>query len=199
MKKHFIYITLLACSISINAQSQKQTLENEEQSQKHFEEPKSYGKNEVCLNLFSLTTSDLNISYERIFNISNSVGISLLKNLDNNNYRPVGIHKKAAITPYYRMYLLNRKNYGSSGFFIEAITSISSLENTTDPNGAFFNPKPLPLITKSLVSMSLGASIGKKWINSTGLSIEVSLGFETFLSNNLGSVGRGSISIGKRF
>jgi hypothetical protein len=85
--------------------------------------PSAYGKHEIRLNALDLVVHPaFHIYYERIVNESNGYGVSLFANFgeDNTTYH------NFALTPYYRFYFLNRKDFGASGMFVEVFSSFSS-------------------------------------------------------------------------
>jgi hypothetical protein len=138
------------------------------------------GENELRVNALSfLTVSDINIFYERILNRSSSFGLSMFINGGDD----VGdiTDRKFAINPYYRFYFYNSKEYGARGFFVEGFSSFASLESES-------------------LQVSLGMSIGQKWVNTNGFSFELFLGLSRYItgSDNELYVPVG-IAIGKRF
>ena len=138
------------------------------------------GENELRVNALSfLTVSDINIFYERILYRSSSFGLSMFINGGDD----VGdiTDRKFAINPYYRFYFYNSKEYGARGFFVEGFSSFASLESES-------------------LQVSLGMSIGQKWVNTNGFSFELFLGLSRYItgSDNELYVPVG-IAIGKRF
>ena len=138
------------------------------------------GENELRINALSfLTVSDINIFYEKILNRSSSFGLSMFINGgdDDNDITD----RKFAINPYYRFYFYNSKEYGARGFFVEGFSSFASLESES-------------------LQVSLGMTIGQKWVNTNGFSFELFLGLSRYItgSDNGLHVPAG-IAIGKRF
>ena len=138
------------------------------------------GENELRVNALSfLTVTDINIFYEKILNRSSSFGLSMFINGGDD----VGdiTERKFAINPYYRFYFFNSKEYGARGFFVEGFSSFASLESES-------------------LQVSLGMSIGQKWVNTHGFSFELFLGLSRYItgSDNELYVPAG-IAIGKRF
>jgi hypothetical protein len=120
------------------------------------------GENELRVNALSfLTVSDINIFYERILNRSSSFGLSMFINGGDD----VGdiTDRKFAINPYYRFYFYNSKEYGARGFFVEGFSSFASLESES-------------------LQVSLGMSIGQKWVNTNGFSFELFLGLSRYIT-----------------
>ena len=138
------------------------------------------GENELRVNALSfLTVTDINIFYEKILNRSSSFGLSMFINGGDD----VGdiTERKFAINPYYRFYFYNSKEYGARGFFVEGFSSFASLESES-------------------LQVSLGMSIGQKWVNTHGFSFELFLGLSRYItdSDNELYVPAG-VAIGKRF
>ena len=138
------------------------------------------GENELRVNALSfLTVTDINIFYEKILNRSSSFGLSMFINGGDD----VGdiTERKFAINPYYRFYFFNSKEYGARGFFVEGFSSFASLESES-------------------LQVSLGMSIGQKWVNTHGFSFELFLGLSRYItdSDNELYVPAG-VAIGKRF
>ena len=138
------------------------------------------GESELRVNALSfLTVSDINIFYEKILNRSSSFGLSMFINGGDD----VGdiTERKFAINPYYRFYFFNSKEYGARGFFVEGFSSFASLESES-------------------LQVSLGMSIGQKWVNTHGFSFELFLGLSRYItdSDNELYVPAG-VAIGKRF
>lgn len=138
------------------------------------------GENELRVNALSfLTVSDINIFYEKILNRSSSFGLSMFINGGDD----VGdiTERKFAINPYYRFYFFNSKEYGARGFFVEGFSSFASLESES-------------------LQVSLGMSIGQKWVNTHGFSFELFLGLSRYITDSDNELYvPGGIAIGKRF
>ena len=156
-----------------------------------YEGVKVLEKNEIRLNAFDLILHPaLSISYERLVNESNGYGISLFANFGDNNTS----YQNFSLTPYYRFYFLNRKDFGASGLFVEAFSSFSSVdfdENKDKESNEF--------------QFSMGVALGKKWVNRNGFTFEIFAGVGRYFTDSKinpsqpeahGSFG---ISIGKRF
>ena len=138
------------------------------------------GENELRINALSfLTVDDINIFYERILNRSSSFGLSMFINGGDD----IGdlTDRKFAINPYYRFYFYNSKEYGARGFYVESFSSFASLESES-------------------FQVSLGMTIGQKWVNTNGFSFELFVGLSRYItdSDNPFYIPLG-IAIGKRF
>ena len=138
------------------------------------------GENELRVNALSfLTVTDINIFYEKILNRSSSFGLSMFINGgdDDNDITD----RKFALNPYYRFYFYNSKEYGARGFFVEGFSSFASLESES-------------------FQVSLGMSIGQKWVNTHGFSLELFLGLSRYITNSDNELYvPAGIAIGKRF
>lgn len=215
MKTRILFFLLLLSNTLIFAQekteleekkkSDDSTLKVEIVKNSSFEEANTYGKNEFTLNIFSLIAfKTVDISYERILNPSNSFGISVLIKTNSTDINDDGITTKFEISPYYRFYFLNRKDYGSKGFFFEVYTAFSSIEETiytyTYNENSFYYSERSESDPESILGIAFGAGIGKKWINRKGASIELLVGIGTYLSGPQDTIhGKLGVTIGKRF
>ena len=217
MKKFFLLF--LSATIYINAQTvQKvEVVKNDNQITDLFEE---LGSNEFKVDLLDLLAStSFDITYERIKDPYSSFGASMYINLTDDN-SSVNWVDQFSLTPFYRFYFFNKKDYGGAGFFAEIFSKFSSMKYDVDYYN--FNPNPdqpgldyWETIEETGFSIALGAGIGQKWINKKGWTFEINFGLGRFLINdskNDDSVpGRsvtsyrpeaaikGGFSIGKRF
>ncbi len=148
------------------------------------------GKNEIKIDAFDLVfLTTLDMSYERIHNSGMSYGISALINFKDND----GYYEKFAITPFFRLYFFNKQDYGAKGFFAELFSKIAS-----GNNWELFSGQE----EKEYFDVALGFSIGKKWINKSGFTFELSLGGGRNLGldkNSPDLTFRGGFSFGYRF
>ena len=175
--------------------------ENEEDVTKvevvnQYEEVEILEKNEIRLNALDLIVHPaLSLSYERLVNESNGYGISLFANFGDLD----ATYHNFSVTPYYRFYFLNRKDYGASGLFVEAFTSFSSVN---------FQDYWYDSIEKDQneFQFSMGVALGKKWVNRNGFTFELFAGVGRYFIDNATddnyhpeAHGRFGISIGKRF
>ena len=137
------------------------------------------GDNEIRLNALSfLVVEDINIFYEKILNKSNSLGLSMFINAG--DYDPL-TYRKFAINPYYRFYFYNSKEYGARGFFVEGFSSFASVENES-------------------LQISLGMTIGQKWVTTNGFSFELFAGLARYVTETtLEAHAPIGIAVGKRF
>ena len=215
------YITLLILlfSISINSQEvqQVEVVKNDNQISELFEE---LGSNEFKLDLLDLLAStSFDITYERIKDPYSSFGASMYINLTDDN-SSVNWVDQFSLTPFYRFYFFNKKDYGGAGFFAEIFSKFSSMKYdieyynyNTDPNQPGLDY--WEIIEETGFSIALGAGIGQKWINKKGWTFEINFGVGRFLTDSAGvddsvpgrsvtsyrpeAAIKGGFSIGKRF
>ncbi len=178
MKKIFLFTLILCLGYKVHSQDENiQKIQIVKDSS--FETAYPKGENEIRLNALSfLAEEDLNIFYERILNKSSSLGISMFINAGDGSMLT---DRKFAINPYYRFYFYNSKEYGARGFFIEGFSSFASVENES-------------------LQVSLGMTIGQKWVNTNGFSFELFVGLARYITDTAfeGHAPIG-IAIGKRF
>lgn len=172
---------------------------------KYSDETLKLRKNEVRLGTLKLIGGLMfEASYERILDKYSGLGGRIFLNADekNNEWR------KFEISPYYRFYFSEKKDYGAHGFFVEGFTSVYSANkyiytyNNWEDNGNNYwmqNPK-----VESFTDFALGVGAGKKWVNHKGLVIElfISVGrglTRSKINNEARFIGNGDLSIGYRF
>jgi hypothetical protein len=178
MKKVFLF-TILVCfgHITHGQEENIQKVQIVKDSSSEAAFPK--GNNEIRLNALSfLVVEDLNIFYERILNKSNSIGLSMFINAGEED---ILTDRKFAINPYYRFYFYNSKEYGARGFFVEGFSSFASVKNES-------------------LQVSLGMTIGQKWVTTKGFSFELFVGLARYITDtSLEAHAPIGIAIGKRF
>ena len=167
MKKYFIYISLLVSSICLHAQEET-SLEKESKNEdkvvkvelvknNSFEDTEADWKHKMRVNLFSLIAfKTIDISYERILDPGNSIGVSMLIKTNDEDE----VNQIFSITPFYRMYFLNRKDYESRGLFLVLFIPITSIEAVPGESNSFEDYDSE--ITESFIAIGLGASLEKK-------------------------------------
>ena len=121
------YITLLILLFSISINSQKiqqvEVIKNDNQITDLFDE---LGQNELKLDLGDiLGFPAFDINYERIKDPYSSYGVSLFLNVSNNDSASRNWTDKFTLSPFYRFYFFNKKDYGGAGFFAEIFTKFS--------------------------------------------------------------------------
>ena len=128
-------------------------------------------------------------TYEYVKNKNSGFGASLLVNFNSDNEFP----ENFSITPFYRMYFFNKRDYGAKGFFVEGFGKIASVNEDTIFDD-FDNDE-------SSTDLSLGMSLGNKWVNSNGFVFELLVGVSRSLGSNPGNEAyvRGGLFVGYRF
>ena len=191
MKKILLCSIALMGFLSIHAQEENDQITKVEIVKDSSNEYASaYGKHEIRLNALDLVVHPaFHIYYERIVNESNSYGVSLFANFGENKTP----YQNVALTPYYRFYFLNRKDFGAGGMFVEVFSSFSS---------ANFHDFRSGNEDKDEFQFSMGIGLGKKWVNRNGFSFEAFAGFGRYFNkvdNGPEGHGRIGLAIGKRF
>ena len=215
----YTYLLILLFSISINAQKvqQVEVLKNDNQISDLFEE---LGQNELKLDLIDiLAIPAFDITYERIQDPYSSYGASLFMNLGDNDSANRNWTDKFSLSPFYRFYFFNKRDFGGAGFFAEIFVKFSSGKHdveyynfNTDPNNPGLDY--LEIVEENFFDIAPGASIGQKWVNKKGWTFQINGGVGRYLLNKdendqqsgrqvnsfrPEAVFRGGFSIGKRF
>lgn len=180
--KKILIITLLFSTLIAKAQ-------NENQITKNYTEK----KNEVKLNVYFTALGLFEGTYERSINKKSSFGITGLYSFSQKYDEDVNFQ----ISPFYRRYF--GKKY-TTGFFTEGFATIGSTDGKqlTDIDGNLtLNEGP------SVIDLSLGLSLGYKWVTKSGISFEALFGMGGNLFNadktDHNIINRRAISIGYRF
>ena len=214
----YTYLLILLISISINSQEvQKvEVLKNDNQINELFDE---LGANELKLDLIDMIALPaFDITYERIKDPYSSFGASLFLNVSDNDSGNTNWTDKVSITPFYRFYFFNKRDYGGAGFFAEIFTKFSFGKHDVE----YYNYNPdlinpgidyWEVVEENFFDIAPGAGIGQKWLNKKGWTFEINLGVGRFLLNKdeTSTIGqeitslrpqaalKGGFSIGKRF
>ena len=216
--KHLLFLSLFF-SLSLISQEvqQVEVVKNDNQISDLFDE---LGQNELKLDLIDiLSVPAFDITYERIKDPYSSFGASLYLNAGDNDSASRNWTDKLSLTPFYRFYFFNKKDYGGAGFFAEIFTKFSFGKHDVEYYN--FNPDPnnpgidyWETIEENFFDIAPGAAIGQKWINKKGWTFEITAGVGRFLLNKdeiNSSTGqevssgrpeallRGGFSIGRRF
>ena len=182
------------------------------------------GKNEIKLDVIDLLFQPaLSLSYERISDSYSSFGGDVFINFNNNN-SSVSWSDRFSISPFYRFYFLNKKDFGGAGFFVELFSKFSFGQETVEyAYGIYDSEPPSPyyeFVDENYFDIGLGVGIGRKWINKKGITFEIMFGIGRYLLDEVGGPDdeaipfgvddvfrnyrpevtvKGGISIGKRF
>lgn len=182
MKKSILALLMLCSIFMLNAQ--------DEQANK----PKNIfeRKHEVRLGAIKLLAGGIfEGAYEYILDDNQGFGAYALVNFDSSG----DWFENYSLTPYYRMYFQSKKDYGAKGLFVEGFVSFFTsdfdfIDSITDENN-----------NKDVFDISIGLSLGKKWINTSGFVFETKFGAGRNLLGNTNSdaIIKGDIYIGYRF
>ena len=177
----YITVLILLFSISINSQEvqQVEVVKNDNQISELFEE---LGQNELKLDLIDiLSLPAFDITYERIKDPYSSFGVSMFINAGDNDSASRNWTDKFSLTPFYRFYFFNKRDYGGAGFFAEIFTKFSSGKHDVD----YYNSNPDPnnpgidyweTVEENFFDIAPGAAIGQKWVNKKGWTFEITGG-----------------------
>jgi hypothetical protein len=212
--KKILFAIFLVATICTKAQNTQkvEVVKNDNQISDLFEE---LGQNELKLDLIDiLSLPAFDITYERIKDPYSSYGVSIFLNVSDNDSASRNWTDKLSLTPFYRFYFFNKKDYGGAGFFAEVFTKFSFGKHDVEYYN--FNPgiNSWETIEENFFDIAPGAAIGQKWVNKKGWTFEISFGVGRFLLNKdknnqepgreVNSIRpelflRGGFSIGKRF
>ena len=132
---------------------------------------------ELRINALTLMVGPaLDISYEHVLSSASGLGASLLLNFGGDNYGS----QKFALSPFYRFYFFDQKDYGARGLFVEGFSSLAIVEPYTEwvelRDGSFMEQDQ-----GIQFQWSIGFAAGRKWINQKGFSFEIFLGVGRYL------------------
>jgi hypothetical protein len=215
MKK--LILLLFLCYFNIYGQNtieEVRVIKDDKQIDELFSE---IGPNELKLDILDILSQPaLQITYEKIKDPYSSFGADIFLNFSDTNTSS-SWSDKLALTPFYRFYFFDKRDYGGSGFFAEVFSKFSFAKSEVQYYYGLNNPNIEPYIEveeEDFFDVALGAAIGQKWVNKKGWTFELSLGFGRYLfvkdpEQLLGGpqidsfrptgTGRGGFSIGKRF
>ncbi|WP_139956888.1 DUF3575 domain-containing protein [Flavicella sediminum] len=179
MKK---FVLLFACFSTILSHSQK--------------------VNEIKVDAFDLiVTKSLEVSYEKILNEDNSIGLSVFVPISEAQEVTDYSRLRFSSTLFYRVFFSEKH---AKGFFVEGFGMFNSKDNETQT----YNHSIDRFEYENTKDFALGISIGGKWVTKRGFTAEMSIGVgrnlfanenNDFRSDEENLVTRGGISIGKRF
>lgn len=201
--------------VAMNAQEQEVPAIAEEQEEEKvikveivknssFEAADSFGNNEFRVNFFDLLVlPGFHGYYERIIDENSSYGTGLFINFSDNLSSDI-VQRRFAISPYYRLYFLNRKDYGAKGLFVELFSSFASAKDMDDDDlyDVYYDDFD---DRDNIFRVSVGATIGRKWITRSGYTFEPFIGVGRYLDSQDSDGGnpeahlRLGFSIGKRY
>lgn len=208
MKEVFLLIIAFSNLLIAQEVQKVEIIKTDDQISNLFDQ---LGTNEIKLDLIDIIAYPaFDITYEKIKNPYNSFGASLFINFSSEQNSDWV--DKFSLTPYYRFYFFNKKDFGGAGFFAEVFSKFSS--GRTEYN-IYYEVQPSGFSrweseTINQFDIALGASIGQKWVNKMGWTLEVNFGVGRFITNNQNedyngyysrpeATLKGGLSIGKRF
>ena len=183
MKRNYLY--LLTLILSLHCFSQENEVETDSST---IRQPIKSRKNEIKVGTIKILAGPIiDIEYERILNRYSSFGTNIVINLDSDYY-----FYDFSLSPFYRAYFTETKEYGTKGFFVQAFLNYYAGENgiNFDNNNDKFQ------------ALGLGFGIGRKWINKQGFVFQFVLGVGRTIYGSKSApttVFQGDISIGYRF
>ena len=206
MKPIFFSIICLFLLTTLTAQEQEEekVIKVEIVKNSSFEAADSFGNNEFRVNFFDLLVlPGFHGYYERIIDENSSYGTGLFINFSDNLSSDI-VHRRFAISPYYRLYFLNRRDYGAKGLFVELFGSFASAKDMDDDNlyDVYYDDFD---DRDNIFRFSVGATIGRKWITRSGYTFEPFIGVGRYLDSQGSNGGnpeahlRLGFSIGKRY
>ncbi|MFV8441519.1 DUF3575 domain-containing protein [Flavobacterium sp. LB2P44] len=151
-------------------------------------EPTSFKKNEIKLNVAFLVAGGFEGTFERIISEESAFGVSL--------FFPVieDIEPNFSLTPYYRYYFGKKP---AAGFFAEGFGMLNSYDSY------IYNDNSFNSDIETRTDFALGFGLGSKWITKKGFLFEINAGVGRNLFNSSDTdyeiVGRGGVSFGYRF
>ena len=221
MKRILSFACIFFILVVVNAQEQKvpaipevPSITEEQEEEKvvkveivkntSFEAADSFGNNEFRVNFFDLLVlPGFHGYYEKIIDENSSYGTGLFINFSDNLSSDI-VQRRFAISPYYRLYFLNRKDYGAKGLFVELFSSFASAKDMNDDDlyDVFYDDFD---DRDNIFRVSVGATIGRKWITRSGYTFEPFIGVGRYLDSQDSNGGnpeahvRLGFSIGKRY
>jgi len=141
--------------------------------------------------LDALAFKTVELSYEYYTSERSSIGMSALFNFEKRS-ADFRYNEKLMITPYFRHYFTNSRNWN---YFGEVFLGINTGENKVEVVGSMVKQY------KEYTDAALGIAIGSKYISSGGFIIDVyaGLGRNMFTSESRSVVPRVGINLGYRF
>jgi hypothetical protein len=216
MKRLLFFIPIFFMLAAVNAQEQEvpavpevPSISEDKEEEKvikvevvknsSFESADTYGDKEIKLVVSDIiTVPGFHFYYEKIIDSNSSYGVGILAAIDEEGL--FGVNRQFAISPFYRIYFLNRQDFGAKGTFVELFSSFARVQNYE--RGQFLFGRESD---ETYSRFSIGASIGKKWITRGGYSIETFIGLGSYLDDiddigdNPGGHFKLGLAVGRRF
>ena len=116
--------------------------------------------------------------YEKVIDENSSYGTGMFINFSG-DYSSNAVQRRFAISIYYRLYFLNRSDFGASGIFLEAFSSFAS---SKDNNNDKYDVLTESYMERSnIFRFSIGFSLGRKWISRSRYTYEPFVGVGRYL------------------
>ncbi len=137
----------------------------------------------------------LDLEYERILSKFTSYGGNIVVQLEKNTYL-----YDFSISPFFRMYFTETKEYGSKGFFAQAFIGYYWGEGQyydIHDDIYYFDGR-----TKRFNVFGTGFGIGKKWVNKQGFVLQILMGGGRTIGGKTtapGELFHGDVAVGYRF
>ena len=163
-----------------------------------FESAETYGTKEIKIVASDIIfVPGLHICYEKLIDQASSYGFGIMQAFED---REGPVSRQFAISSFYRIYFLNRQDFGAKGNFVELFGSFANVKNFEF--GQIFVGREND---KTFSRFSIGAMFGKKWLTRDGYSIETFAGGGSYLDDineigdNPGVHWKFGLAIGRRF
>ncbi|WP_420379771.1 hypothetical protein [Gilvibacter sp.] len=157
-------------------------------------------KHELRLDaLEALAVPNIEISYEYVLSRYSGVGTSVSFSLD----QDFDEYQAWALTPFYRQYFFNKKEFGARGFFVEGLLKIAGgTEENFDYLVTIDGPTTEIVTRENWFNAGIGIALGQKWVSNNGFVFELSLGGGRYLIDDQDGPEaflRGGVLVGYRF
>ena len=181
MKKILFLFLISSLYLSSQTVQKVEVIKSDDQINKLFNE---IGNNELKVDLLDLiANTSIDVTYEKINDPYSSYGASIYLNLSGDNTSS-NWSDLFSLTPYYRFYFFNKRDYGGAGFFAEIFSKFSSMNYNYNSNPDQPGTDYWTYDEEKEFTIALGASIGQKWINKKGWTFEINFGVGRYLTNN---------------
>lgn len=188
MKKRILILFLIAGIISGYSVQAQSTSEADISGKTIVER-----KNELKVGALKLILGPiLDLEYERVLSNYGSLGANMVIDLND------ALVFDFSFTPYYRFYFNRNREYGTSGFFTQAFMGYSTGKGVSWDG----TPGNINVKEERFNALSMGLSIGGKWINRQGFVLQLIGGLGRTITNNdymNEVIFQGDLMVGYRF